>query len=738
MLVATRFEDTWLSDDPLDETGTPGEFDRGDLATKVVSILARVRQKSLSTTLGLIGPWGSGKTTVLEELVRQLNVPNSATRDETSKTWSVARFNPWLYSDPLALHEGFFAELRNALPSEDRWSETRSQIAKIGRAAAPFGAVTSLIGLDTSRLIDAFANQIAQTTTAQRQKVERALRDLDRPILMVVDDLDRLSSDELLHMFKLVRLVGRLPNVYYILSYDEHTLTDLLSKTDLVGESGDRRSLDYIEKIVQVRIDIPLLRLDEVDHAIDQGMQAVTDRHDVRQLPADKQDLQFYFTSTLGQRLRTPRALKRYFGQLDSFLPSVGQEVHFGDFAVLTWLRTVEPGVYNLLQSCRHLLLGERRNPLRESGLARKVQNAVLRAEWVERLAEARVGDADQDDVLYVLCRLFPRLQQIYSGTGENRNDSGGYPKPGRIAHPDYFDRYFVFGVPTDDIGDGVLARAVGQIDGGQLGGKETGELAAKFVREPDLIIRKLGTLIDSNPSSRPGLVRWLAERYADSDPLGGVRQRLEGLISRVVLSLETAARDRDFEKLAQTDSGLYLVSRIQSILASATYGAIVEIEAAHDVASEMRPVVSDLLRVRFDTLADLVQSPLDVPAAADSLKWPWRSIDSEGFHTFLAAQVASRRWLLLDELAWLVPTSVSVDGRHYITEYDEISHFEGLFDLDTAAVSLSDELPEEGSTAFYHGLEATNGNRRAYALALLRNREAQRARETEAGLSPG
>jgi predicted KAP-like P-loop ATPase len=75
------------------------------------------------------------------------------------------------------------------------------------------------------------------------------------PVLVVLDDLDRLTPDELPLVFKLVRLVGRLPNVYYLLRYDERTLLDVLRRTDLVGDD-EARGRDHLEKMVQVRLDL--------------------------------------------------------------------------------------------------------------------------------------------------------------------------------------------------------------------------------------------------------------------------------------------------------------------------------------------------------------------------------------------------------------------------------------------------------------------------------------------------
>lgn len=718
--MATSLGDSWLSDDPLGENDGPGEFDRADLPSKALGILARVRQQSRSTTLGLIGPWGSGKTTVLDGIVRLLKAPDTDAARLMGEDWAVAQFNPWLYSDTLALHQGFFAELRAALPKGRRWNEARAGLVRFGRAVAPLGAAAGLLGLDGRTTIEGLADRLESSATAYRAKVEKKLQQLNIPLLMVIDDLDRLSAHELLHLFKLVRLAGRLPNVYYLLSYDERTLTDLLSKTDLVGPTGDRRSLDYLEKIVQVRIDIPMLRLDEVDSAIDRGLHMVAERHHVLQRPADLQELQLSFSKVLGQRLRTPRALKRYFGQLDAFLPSVGEEVHFGDFAVLTWLRTVEPGVYNLLQAYRGPLLGERRDPLRELGLEQKVQNADLRAKWMTRLSMARVAESDQDDVLYVLSRLFPRLQSAYSGTGTSDGSSGRESPVGRIANPDYFDRFFAFGVPMNDIADGVVAAAAEEIEEGQVNAPNAAQLIRKFRAEPDLVIRKLWAFTDAGPASRPGLLQWIAGEYAKNERHSGISRRIENFAADLTVTLNPRERKATIEELAKSDTGLYLAGMIQSILEGARYGTAADLDAAHTVSAELKPIIETLLVGRYAVVAKSFSSPLAFPPELDALKWLWRSISPRTFRSFLLKQVEQNRWSLLDELAWLVPTTISADNGQYITRFDEVDHFAELFDLDGAIQDLSAQLKEGETTQRYHGIEATEENRRGYVFALL------------------
>jgi predicted KAP-like P-loop ATPase len=57
-------------------------------------------------------------------------------------------------------------------------------------------------------------------------------------------------------MFKLVRLIGRLPRLHYLLAFDEETLLSVLTETDIARGRRDR-ALAYLDKIVQLRFDLP-------------------------------------------------------------------------------------------------------------------------------------------------------------------------------------------------------------------------------------------------------------------------------------------------------------------------------------------------------------------------------------------------------------------------------------------------------------------------------------------------
>jgi hypothetical protein len=118
-----------------------------------------------------------------------------------------------------------------------------------------------VVGVDASGTVGLVGALIAGDRSPEKLRAEAAdgLAGLEHPILVVLDDLDRLDPDELLFTFKLVRMLGRLPNVYYLIAYDEDTLLDILRRTDLVGDAPGRAQ-QYLEKMVQVRLDVPPAR----------------------------------------------------------------------------------------------------------------------------------------------------------------------------------------------------------------------------------------------------------------------------------------------------------------------------------------------------------------------------------------------------------------------------------------------------------------------------------------------
>jgi predicted KAP-like P-loop ATPase len=367
-----------------------------------------------------------------------------------TNAWSVAELNPWMYSDLESLTLALFSEIRAALPHDSQWSERRRKIGAFGQSISPLGKLTGLLGLDSSDMIKIFADRISGDTSASAAKrtAETALRQAVLPVLVVMDDLDRLTPAELLVVFKLIRLVGHLPNVYYLVSFDEQTLLDVLKRTDLVG-SNDQRAQEFLEKLIQVRLDLPAFRDRDVAAMTLRLLNALLDSQGVSMTPEQEQRFSEAYSRHLQDRLRTPRSIKRYFGQAGATLGSLAGEVDLVDFLIVTFLRTSEPGVYRMLGRHRGELTGTSMDPA-----LRHDSRPGERAErWKERLRQAGVADDNLNGVLALLGLLFPTVQQAVGNGGDPR--AAGRRRG--IGSPDYFDRYVVFTVPADDLSEGGL-----------------------------------------------------------------------------------------------------------------------------------------------------------------------------------------------------------------------------------------------------------------------------------------
>ena len=126
---------SFFNDDPADgTTDAPDVLGRQPYAEHAVRMLRRVRQQSDSGVLALIGPWGSGKSSVLGMVTRLLQQPGQG------EPWLIAELNPWMYPDLDSLATALFSEIRQCLPSDARWGETRKRLAAFGKAVSPLGA----------------------------------------------------------------------------------------------------------------------------------------------------------------------------------------------------------------------------------------------------------------------------------------------------------------------------------------------------------------------------------------------------------------------------------------------------------------------------------------------------------------------------------------------------------------------------------------------------------------------
>lgn len=432
----------WI-DTPI-KTKTEDEFNRTEYAKQVAHLITDSHSWEDSVVFGLSGPWGSGKTSMLGLIAEEIT--------ERWPGWRIGRFTPWASSDMTGLLEDFYSTLSSLLPT-NKSEKFRKAIARLAQITAP--AMRSLpLGDSAGTAVEMTAAALLERSSWDEAFLEATeqLEELETPVLLIVDDVDRLTGDELLTLLKVVRLLGRFPGVQYVLAYDENSLLQGLSETNLnLDYSSARR---FLEKIVQYPLTVPPLLQEQLMARLSTGIEDIFIKYNRPPLRGER--LGDLLNVYLNQ-LSTPRAIDRYLAQLRHHLPLISSdEVHDEDLLVLLLLKTLFPTLYLELPKWREELL---KGHTKEFTV---VQSKVEMEPWDTSVLLTRVDKSDRVDARKLLEFLFPQLNK----------DKFQVRRAGmrRISDRDYFDRYITLSIPSHDVSDSEMMHVLEEVYEGQPG----------------------------------------------------------------------------------------------------------------------------------------------------------------------------------------------------------------------------------------------------------------------------
>lgn len=387
---------------------------------------------------GLVGPWGSGKTSILNMVEEALA--------EAHPEILVVRFNPWLFSGAEQLAEHFFEELAAQFleQPDDRLKRVGETLLRYGALLGPLRflpAIGPWLGrIETaSRALGSFLRGRDQgpiSVRTRRWELDEALAGLDCKVLVVVDDMDRLRRDEIREVVKLVRLNADFPNVTYLLAFDRARVERALDE-DLAGgvgsDGGDGRA--YLEKIVQIQHEVPALRWSDLNRMLVEGVNELLEAYPVG--PHDENELANVFFTVVRPLFATVRDVRRYLDVLPVTLSMVGDEVDPSDVLALEAIRVLVPGAFARLPSAAHALTSV------SSGAAWGASSEAHREERRRSVEGFIDAAAEHADAMREACeRLFPASRSGLSGPSYGSDWLPRWRRERRVAHPEVLAFY--------------------------------------------------------------------------------------------------------------------------------------------------------------------------------------------------------------------------------------------------------------------------------------------------------
>jgi hypothetical protein len=358
--------------------------------------------RSRGVVIGITGPWGSGKSSILNLLRESLKADHPEA--------VVVSFDPWLISGRNDLISEFIKELLVTVKSEptaaEKLGSVTDTLVKYGKELGPaIGAwlgAGPLVkgGLDFVQSLRARDESLS----ALRKELSHELSQASVPIVVLIDELDRIEDHEIRTVAQLVRSVADFPGISYVLAYDHDRVVQALGQ----GASEDQRTergRAYLEKIVQLQIPLPVTFAEELSRLLSADL---TRLQRELCLPDNFQELERYkeLIQLLETRvIETPRDIKRLVGTFHVLGGMVIREVDWIDLLTYSALAIKAPKTVDAIRSDPTVACGEFLG-VRAFGKYWKSQQATPQ----ERVSNLIQPAEDNEGVRNLISFLFPLL----------------------------------------------------------------------------------------------------------------------------------------------------------------------------------------------------------------------------------------------------------------------------------------------------------------------------------------
>jgi hypothetical protein len=379
----------------------------------------------------------------------------------------VIDFRPWIVSGHHDLISVFFKVLSEALADEkstqsSRWKKALRLVragsdplieaaAKISLIADPSGGIASKTALAVAKksLNDAIDGWLKEPSLQSAyDDLRERLEARGERILVIIDDIDRLDRTEIRTIMQLVKTVGRLPNVIYLLAYDRKIVWKALDDDAPQGVGLP----SFAEKIVQHELELPQPARSALLRILDSEIAFLGD-----EAPAAAR-WQTLVVNGVQQWIRYPRDVMRLSNAVKFAWSALENEIDPQDLLCMEGLRLFDAPLFDWIRRNRDFLLNQGRY---------RMFSEERKAPAFELLRNSLAPET-REDQLELLCALFPAQTKIIRGEEASRFGGEAYFELVRrrgIGCEAGYDAYFSQFPSPNSIPKTVIDTAIRQLD---------------------------------------------------------------------------------------------------------------------------------------------------------------------------------------------------------------------------------------------------------------------------------
>lgn len=396
-------EEGFECDEPI-ETSEADRLGRSEFARMLARRLRKTRSSHQSFAVGILSPWGYGKTSFLNLI-----------KDELKRYGTICiDFSPWTYGKENNLIREFFTEVGKHLRRyADDLPRDMMEYAHILEKSESTSWLSILLSLGST----------GHSLERQSNLLKQSLQKIDRPIVVFIDDLDRLRGDEVMEILKLIRNAANFSGIKFVAAYDRNYLVEAIKNQNI--ESASR----YLEKIFQIEYTLPAFEhsrlIEYLNEECDRFIRDV-DKEELRQIIDGRGRMKRF----VKEELLSMRDVKRYANSLQNSYEKLAGNVVLCDLMNLEILRLMYKPVYDLLSLRWTQVLMEEKGFLR---LYESSEEREKNISWSQRvpsfemnvqLKEMGYSEVEAKHIIRILNFLFPSsgLSKVYGAI--NNKDS--------------------------------------------------------------------------------------------------------------------------------------------------------------------------------------------------------------------------------------------------------------------------------------------------------------------------
>ncbi len=667
------------ADKPI-ENKTEDRLGRTDFAENVAEAISHYKTGQDSLVMGLCGEWGSGKTSVINMIIESLNEQGSAP--------IIVRFCPWYFSGQDQLLQQFFLQLASEIRSScaiatgatqglaQKAGEVADKIIKFSAIIRPIKHITPFVGVP-SGVIDGIFNSVEKTAGKvkgiadavgelnvqdsfdpydMKKEIGAALSELDRKVLIIIDDIDRLTKEEIRQIFQLVKALADFKNTIYLLSFDQKEVcAALMEQTD----HPER----YLEKIVQIPFELPTVSPTVIFEHLTKSLDNVIVERDWNQ--SLQEHWEWLCHHGFKSYLTNLREVNRFLNLCQFNYRLLKGELNLVDLFVMTAINIKQPDLYRFIKENKSIFCGS------EGAVSDRAKERDRSAREQYQAFRDQIVDIEKAEPL--LTKLFPYLHKILSenswGSGVDQRE---LERLQRIASKKHFDRFFSLSVPEGQVSDQVVHALIALQDKSEL--LLEGMKGYNYQQQRELIdifYTHKDEFTDANFVSVAEALMPLAENVDESDYPGFFSSPLSGYIRQFIRDLFASNDATADEKLdyynqlfnsskagANSSKAGANSSKAGAYMMSSLLMDIMEIAGARDGEGNFRRELLEQsqFKDRYEKLEEKLVAKIEQLAQGNSLQhhhkmtailYAWRRINPDAPKDFVNTLIRTREGLI-------------------------------------------------------------------------------------------